>query len=358
MSSKVISVVRNYVKRELLSLDNTYKTPKNSNMRYILNCIENDTSLTSDDVKKMFNLWFKMSCMLASKKKSNLQYLQAYKENYMQQLFVYFTTFKTVYNVTDSYKSMLNYIISKWTDDSYDDSSIFDFFKNDEVVLMEVKDKIYVMYKQSNGVVISVLATESNILDFNYTVIYSEGVRDCSYTCCNTDCPHYKQSKGAFVGKIAKSVFCDDSDVEKCGILEKTNTLPSGDIFALFEAISYIMSERTNKGKVSEKRNDYEHLPVPEREDDVVVYFGNKVKRELPFIKVEEIKEQRGNIPSSHASPREHIRRNKSRKSTMRFNPKTGKKDIKVRGCEKVKDCIVNKGHTKTSYKFVSSKDM
>ena len=103
------------------------------------------------------------------------------------------------------------------------------------------------------------------------------------------------------------------------------------------------MKNRSSTANESSSRNDYEHLPKPERVDDVTVYFGGIVQHKpLPFLKVSDMKVEKV-FPDSHASPREHYRRGSERKAYTR------KDGTKVRATT-VKGTIVNKGHTKTSY--------
>lgn len=93
----------------------------------------------------------------------------------------------------------------------------------------------------------------------------------------------------------------------------------------------------------SSGRNDYEHLPKPERVNDIIVYFGGVVEHKpLPFLKVSDMKSEKV-FPDSHASPREHYRRGSTRKAYTRSD------GTKVRATT-VKGTVVNKGHTKVNY--------
>ena len=90
--------------------------------------------------------------------------------------------------------------------------------------------------------------------------------------------------------------------------------------------------------------DEYEHIPRPERIDDVVIYYGfnnpnNKSKNNNELF----------DIPASHASPREHDRRGGTRRGYYR------KDGTWVRPTT-FKATVVNKGHNKTNYKLKEKK--
>lgn len=108
------------------------------------------------------------------------------------------------------------------------------------------------------------------------------------------------------------------------------------------------MLNREYKSSVSENRNVlYEHIPLPQRDDDVIIYFGESDKnKSLESIGLVPVSKMESNsIVSSHASPREHHRRGGIRKAYVR------KDGVKVRETT-FRETVVNKGNTKTSYKF------
>lgn len=75
----------------------------------------------------------------------------------------------------------------------------------------------------------------------------------------------------------------------------------------------------------------------PEATNDVIIYTDSIFDN---FdIEIHNAEAEHTGSHTNHASPREH-----TRKGHMRTNPKTGKKDIKVKGC------VVNEGHTPTTY--------
>ena len=77
--------------------------------------------------------------------------------------------------------------------------------------------------------------------------------------------------------------------------------------------------------------------------DKPVVIYTNTINDVETVIRI--INHDEDYIPGTHASPREH-----SRAEHMRYNPRTGKKDIHVNGC------TVNKGYTKTTYEIKTHK--
>ena len=235
----------------------------------------------------------------------------------------------------------LNSSVIRVDDSLYDwmkEQNIGDYILNNDLsnyyeILFIYKETLYSVVIHNDNVEIQLLiCTSEKVPNPSYGLVHKLGVDTLKVICNNSKCPRWTQSFNKPYIDNSKECDCSVSDCQKCGFFEKSNRLEPMKALDFANAILYILSNRESKGN-SDKREVYEHLPLPQREDDVVIYYGGTVKhREITSSGCD-------GIVRSHASPREHIR-----KGTMRYNPKTGKKDIKVRGC------VVNKGVTKTSY--------
>lgn len=75
--------------------------------------------------------------------------------------------------------------------------------------------------------------------------------------------------------------MCSLSDLQKCGQCEVAGIAHPFIVEELFNGIAYTMKNRSSVPCESSGRNDYEHLPKPERVDDIIVYFGGVVLARL-----------------------------------------------------------------------------
>lgn len=162
--------------------------------------------------------------------------------------------------------------------------------------------------------------------------------------CSNKSCASYKACIARAYEDGTKEVDCSPQLCDKCEAFKGDVVSP----YKLLEAVKPIMFAYKNRTQSSRVINEgapvhYEPLPLPESDKDIVIYADAECKNET-IIRV--INHDENYIPGTHASPREH-----ERKAHYRYNKKTGLKDIKVRSC------IVNKGHTKTSYTVKNHKD-
>lgn len=158
--------------------------------------------------------------------------------------------------------------------------------------------------------------------------------------CNNKNCMAYKISGNAFFnGSAYRDVACSESDCEKCTEFGSTAKpcMMHDIVYAIFYAT---MLRRSNTHVEIEDAPKYEPIPLPESDKDVVIYL-DKYYDEIRKTRVKVYDD--GYIPSTHASPREHIRRSCI---VHRKNGKTFER----------KGCIVNKGHTKTSYTIKTTK--
>ena len=167
---------------------------------------------------------------------------------------------------------------------------------------------------------------------------------DLKVMCSNKSCASYKACMARAYEDGTKEVNCSPQLCNKCDAFKSDVVSP----YKLLEVIKPVVFAYQNRTQSSRVINEgapvhYEPLPLPESDKDIVIYSDAECKSET-IIRV--INHDANYIPGTHASPREH-----ERKAHYRYNKKTGLKDIKVRSC------IVNKGHTKTSYTVKNHKD-
>lgn len=163
--------------------------------------------------------------------------------------------------------------------------------------------------------------------------------------CNNKNCAYYKASlaKEKIDGK--KEVSCSMSDCEKCQAFKNSSIVSPMRALKIVNVIGYSFKNNYTATRVINEGSKVEYgmLPVRQSDKDVIVYADRVNDNEIV---VRTINRDEDYMPGTHASPREHTRR-----EHMRYNPKTGLRDIHVRGT------IVNKGHDKTNYSVRVHKD-
>lgn len=340
MVSKAILNVREAVQHEFKAYDNSFKVKKPT-LCSILQSIDADTSIDDSVILHNYNIWYNLAMFSARKKSSSLvNYLNSVQYNISEMLSYYRATYSTIYKVDDSFKDW-------WFNQPHekDEDVHYFWFEEKTPVLIEYAGVVYLFKRDNTDFVIRVLTDykSSACLNYEYSSSLNETVNTCKILCNNKDCPHYKSSVRRAYDDGVKEVICSLSDLQKCGQCEVAGITHPFIVEELFNGIAYTMKNRESYATGSSSRDDYEHLPKPERVDDVIVYFGGVVEHKpLPFLKVSDMKTEKV-FPDSHASPREHYRRGSERKAYTR------KDGTKVRATT-VKGTIVNKGHTKTSY--------
>ena len=340
MANDVILNVRKAIQKEFKAYDNSFKVKKPT-LCSILQSIDNDTSIADSTISFNYNLWYNMAMLIARKKSSSLvNYLKSVHYAISEELEYYKTTYSTVYKVDDTFKDW-------WFNQPHEkDTELhYTWFDEKEPILLEYSGVVYLFKRDTTNFVLRVLSDyeSSAFLNYEYSSALDESINSCKIMCNNKDCPHYKSSLGRTYKDETKEVMCSLSDLQKCNQCEVAGIVHPFIIEELFNGIAYTMKHRTSNASDSKSRDDYEHLPNPERVDDVIVYFGGVVEHKpLPFLKVSDMKVEKV-FPDSHASPREHYRKGSERKAYTR------KDGTKVKATT-VKGTIVNKGHTKTSY--------
>lgn len=339
MTSNAILNAREAIKKDFQSYDNSFRVKKSS-LKSILQDIDNNTSISDSEIKRKFGIWFNLAMLQSRRKSTSLaEYLESMKNSLAIELDMYKSTYSTVYKVDDKF-------LDWWTLQPHEDDTDKElswFSKDSDMQLLEYNGVVYSLQMSSDSCVIRVLS-EYNVsakLNYEYSCSLDDTWDRCNLMCGNQSCPHYKASTGKAYNDGAKEVFCSLGDLQKCHYCDEIGIAEPMIVKMLFEGIAYTMRHREVSTSSSSNRDDYEHLPKLEREDDVIVYFGVvSPKKPLPFKKVEP-----SVFPESHASPREHYRRGGERRAYTR------KDGTKVRATT-VKGTVVNKGHNKTTYTF------
>ena len=345
--NQAILDARESIVREFKGFDNSYKTSKKVCLVSILKDIEMNPSIGDDVIKHKFNIWYNSACLFARKKSPTMFNHLTNSINLLSELLaMYQCTFGTVYKVD---KNFLDWWFekSKTIESNLKPTEAdLSYYTPYNYYMLEYEGHIYCLYRNENGHVIRVIQNfESSKINWEYTADSSSFI--CKTHCSNNSCPHYKACNGREYKDGFKEVFCSLDDMRKCNSANSGVAHPF-DIEFVFEGLSWLMSHREYNSSNSDKRDDYEHLPKPERVNDVIVYYGvNKEPKNLPFKVVGD--DTRSPFPESHASPREHFRRGGARRGYTR------KDGVKVRATT-VKSSVVNKGHTKTTYKVKESK--
>lgn len=341
MEKSGVENLRFYIKRYIKGIDNSVKLNKKISLYSVLHKIEDNTSITDDEINKLYSIWFNSALLYARRKSPSLaSYLNNQVNIISEFLNAYKLSYSTVYKVDDS---LLNW----WSErlDLSDPSRITNYYKAGDDYLMEYNGNIYMLKMRENNFFIRTFGDSGSSLNYAYENIGNDKGYNIEICCDNKNCPHYKSSVGRTYSDGSKVVMCNLDDLRKCDQCKISGVAHPFDVEFLFEAVAYCLMHREVSSS-SEKRDDYEHLPKPERVDDVVVYFGvKKEKVQLPFLKVDDIAVEKSPIPNSHASPREHYRSGYKRRAYTR------KDGVKVKEAI-VGSTIVNKGHTKTTYKF------
>lgn len=178
------------------------------------------------------------------------------------------------------------------------------------------------------------------IVEDGYINVDSEAL---DVLCCNKECPYYKKSNSQEDKDGYKRVDCHTSECQRCNAFGKEVISPINLLKAVATVIySYENNKKTTRVINEGEKVEYEPIPLPMCDTPVVIYTDSLNDKET-IVRV--IKRDANYIPGTHASPREH-----TRAAHMRFNPRTGQKDIPVRGC------TVNKGYVKTTYEVRAHK--
>ena len=330
----IISVIKGY--------DNSINCPTSKFMS-ILDMIDKDTSITEKSLHNQFNLVNRKIgfYLLRKNQRSKALWLQENSKQILYTLYVYRCLKNSIITVDESlYEWFYNNI----------DEAIIDTYTEDNSFIFYLNRNLYFVEKDSKSVTVSELnsrlrSQKSGNPSFN--IKSEDGCDVLRILCNNTSCPRWKNSLEPAYDDNSKYCGCDLSDTQKCKYLTECGKLEPLDAVLYAKAIIYCMHNNRSEYKgirvIGEK--GYEHIPKPERLDDVIVYYG--------FKKPSERKSKSDNdspFPASHASPREHQRRGGERRGYYR------KDGVYVKPTT-FKATVVNKGHTKTNYTLRQRKE-
>ena len=346
---------KDYLTRCIRGYDNSLKI-KGLSLFSILQSIDSNTSITDEEIRQKYSLFYNKTVLTLRRenKPSKIAWLNSNSATILKYLYVYSALSKNIYKVDDNLVDWYK----RGTDDlkllDENDLGHFIFIYNDNIYSTDIgtsDNKIGRHLSVSNVYNPEVVKDNKYIsYVFDYATSPSSECSELTVVCNNSDCPRWKQSLANMYTDGAKTVACSLDDCEKCQYFKKCGVLKPKDALTVVKAIYKCMLTREYNSNSSENREDYEHIPLPQREDDVIIYFGEpKRKKSFEEIGLVPVSKMGSGIVSSHASPREHTRRGGSRREYTR------KDGVKVRATT-FKSTVVNKGNTKTTYKLKERK--
>ena len=337
---------KSYIKNILRGYDNSLG---GKGLMNILSTIESNTSISESDIHSKFNIWVNMIILALRRrnKRGQENWLMQNTDYILKMLYIYRALFNSVYKVDSS-------LLSWYRNTSDMAIALNSNAKIIKEAIILYDDKAYFVENNSDNIcfrTIEKTITPESGLSFEY--VYNQSLEDRKISCiCDcTSCPRYKQSMEKAYNDDGKQVYCSADDCNKCEKFKQRGILRPIDCEDLYNALIICINANEYKGHSS--NINYEHIPMPMRTDDVIIYFGNKkendnIKNFMDKFKKDNVMLQ-DRIPSSHASPREHERKGGSR---VGYTDKNGRK---VRPTT-FKATTVNKGNIKTSYKLKERK--
>lgn len=369
MQNKDIKQYEEQIFKFIKGVDNSLGLKGNQSFTSILSDMSNSIErYTNKSLKQKLDLTFNRALLFCRRaKKSNKS-----KENWLRQYG------NQIYDVFYTYASLLTNVYSIDDDTVVNElCHIKDYTGIDKIperfFLIEHKDVLYLVEvsiksRQIYFFISMPLQAPINSKYLSYRVSAEikyvktpEGKIDVfrdiqlnHVVCSNDKCPRYRQclyNSTNTQGISTKPVMCDEVRDSTCPYLEEIGLLPASVIIELALGLGIALQTRVYQKYTHQIIHpDYEHLPVPESDKDVIIHLHDtlactKAKEEL--LKRLEFKPEANptsKIPHSHASPREHERRGGNRRGYTR------KDNIKVRPTT-FRSTTVNKGHTPCTYK-------
>lgn len=356
---------KDYLIRCLRGYDNSLRA-KGITLYGIIQDIDKNTSITEEEIRRKFNIFYnKMILELRrTRQSSKISWLEDNVKHILKHLYIYLSLSKNIYKVDES---LISWYRKCHEEDGTDlnllhenDLGSFLFMYNNNLYCAEIIDNS----KSNRYVSISNVYNPCDDKNdrtyityaFDYeTFPHEEGESfhhdlNLSVICNNTKCPRWSQSLADRFADNARNVSCNLEDCSKCSGFTKCGVLRPMDALTVVKAIYECMLTRDRKLKQgSTDIKEYEHIPLPQREDDVIIYFGEP-KKSKSFEEIGLVPVSDTGIVSSHASPREHIRRGGKRRAYTR------KDGVKVRETT-FKETVVNRGNTKTTYALKERKE-
>lgn len=376
-TQELVDARKRRIRLSVMGYDQTLKLSGKMSLMNIINKIDSTSVPSNDDSDAMMNyttslyntttavLRFASTKAMRTNKRA-YQWLQS--EHNIQEVWetirMYALLGSEVYTVSEeAIKYMYNNFISK---DS-DPYKYVLFNKNYEFdakqITLRVGDMLYsaliptreASIRQGNSEIqlsVGFGDTFEPMATYNYTVILNafdkEGrviseTEDFDIVCSNKECPYHKASLAPEYSDGSKRVDCTVQDCKKCKAFNN-GVLSPLDLLNAVATVVYSYENRQQNTRVINEgaKVEYGALPLPMSDNPVVIYTDT-INNNEKVVRI--INHDEDYIPGTHASPREH-----SRTEHMRYNPRTGKKDIHVNGC------TVNKGYTKTTYEIKTHK--
>ena len=334
---KTVHEHQEYIKSCIIGYDNSLSSPK-AKLSSILDSIDSNPDISNSTIHNQFNLVLRTIgfYLLRKKQQSKAQWLQDSAKEILHMLYVYKCLKQTIIKVDNS-------LLAWYTSSEYDNSNnLLD--GNEESFIFINNDILYYVDKMSKDLEVSVLFSSPNPGKPGYNILHKSDSDTLRMLCNNKSCPRWKNAINKAYDDGSKYCSCSIADTQKCGYIHKCGILEPIDALDMTSAIIYCMHNRTyNANENKRDSSEYEHIPRPERLDDVVVYYGFTPEKHRT------LNSELSPIPGSHASPREHSRRGGNRRGYYR-------KDGTYVRPTTFKATTVNKGHTKTSYILKESK--
>lgn len=386
-TQELVEARKRRIRLSIAGYDQTLKLSGKTSLMNIINKIDSTTmpNNEADLGEYIHSLYTTTSNILrfASERAKRLnkrafQWLQSSTntEEIWASIRVYATLGSEVYTVSEeAIKYMYDNFISKELE-GYNTSNIYDIYASAickyamfnksydfeaKQITIRVGDMIYsaaiptkeASIKQGKSdiqLAVSFGDTFEPIATYNYNIglglfdgeVVAES-EELNIICSNKECPYHKASLAPEYSDGSKRVSCSAEDCKKCKAFSD-GVLSPLDLLNAVATVIYSYENKQNSTRVINEgaKVEYGALPLPMNDSPVIIYTDN-IDNNEKVIKI--INHNEDYIPGTHASPREH-----SRVEHMRYNPRTGKKDIHVKGC------TVNKGYTKTTYEVRTKK--
>lgn len=357
---------KDYLVRSLKGYDSSLRA-KGVTLYGIIQDIDKDTSITDEEIKRKFNVFYNKTVLILRRlnQTSKESWLEGNTASILKYLYVYHALSQNIYKVDES---LISWYRDSHIEDGTDlkllhenDLGHFLFVFNEKLYSVEIFDNT----TSSRHVNISNIWHPEDSTDnkkyisysFDYeTFPHEEGEMfhheiDLSVICNNNRCPRWSQSLANPYKDNAKTVLCDLDDCSECKGFKECGVLRPIDALTVVKAIYECVLTREGVKSKRYEEKEYEHIPLPQREDDVVIYFGEPKKAKsfesMGLVSISESSDT--GIVNSHASPREHHRRGGVRRAYER------KDGVKVRATT-FRETTVNKGNTKTTYSLKERK--
>ena len=332
---------------------------KNLSFYKIIQEIDTNSDLSEKEIiDKFMSTYNRVSALwLNSHKNSQLNWLRSNKKKLLGSILFYASLNKSIMNVDSKF---LDWYKGTHSEDNLDnlyylrnnDLGTFIFSYNNALYSVAIFEKSDTMGRYVNICNLwipsdSKIKTTCITYDLSFELSPESGENyELNVTCNNIKCPRWKQSVlSTTFEDNARDTFCSLDDCKKCTHFDKNNTLRPSDALSIAKGIYECMLTRGNSSSDNESKK-YEHIPLPMRQDDVIIYFGEPAKsKSYEEIGLIPIRKDDNDFVSSHASPREHHRRGGYRRAYTR------KDGTKVKATT-FKETTVNKGYVKTNYKF------